>query len=86
MSFFQGNNRFRPAGSSAKGLRAIGLMSCLTLFAALSGAETYIIPHMPVGGGWSTRLLFATTGTADVTADVTFFAQNGTLGSVTIEG
>jgi hypothetical protein len=80
MSLFQGN------GSLVRRLKVFGLMSCLTVFAALSQAETYIIPHIPVEGGWSTRLLFSNSGTAVVTADVTFFTQTGTSGSVTIEG
>lgn len=86
MTLFQGYDRFRSTISAVSRLKGIGLVSCLTVFAALAPAETYIIPHIPVGGGWSTRLLFSDTGTANVTADVTFYTQTGTTGSVTFEG
>jgi len=59
---------------------------CLTVFAALAQAETYIVAHVPFGGGWSTRLFFANSGAADVTADVAFFTMTGTTGSVPLEG
>jgi hypothetical protein len=85
MRLFTSNNRFRPAGSGS-GPKVIGLvLFSLTVFAALSHAATYIIPHFPVGGGWSTRLVFENSGPADVTAEVTFFTQTGTTGSVTLE-
>jgi hypothetical protein len=83
MSLLRDNNRVRPA---VRQLKVIGWISCLTVFAALSSAETYIIPHFPVGGGWSTRLVFSNIGPADVTADVTFYSQTGTIGAVTLEG
>jgi len=86
MSLFQGNDRFQPAGSGVSRLRGIGLMTCLTVFAALAPAETYIIPHIPVGGGWSTRLLFSNSGATAVTADVTFYTTTGETGTVTLEG
>src|SRR5258706_1341166 len=86
MNLFKGNSWLRPDGSGVRRLKVIGLMSCLTVFAALSNAETYIIPHFPVGGGWSTRLIFANSGPADVTADVTFYSQTGAIGAVIFEG
>jgi hypothetical protein len=86
MRLFNSNNRFRPAGSGSSPKVISLVLFCLTVFAALSHAETYIIPHFPVGGGWSTRLVFSNSGPADVTADVTFFTQTGTTGSVTLEG
>jgi len=77
MSLFNTKNWLRPAGM---------VLSCMTVFAALSSAETYVIAHFPFGGGWSSRLVFANSGTADVTADVTFFTQAGATGAVPLEG
>jgi hypothetical protein len=79
-------NWFRTTGAGVGRLKVIGWMASLTVFVALSHAETYIIPHFPFGGGWSTRLVFSNSGSADVTADVTFFSATGTTGSVPLEG
>ena len=89
MRLFNSNYRFRSTGSgSSRKVIALVLfcVTALTAFGAVSQAPTYIIAHFPLGGGWSTRLVFENNGSADVTADVSFFTQTGTVGSVPLEG
>ena len=86
MRLFKGNNQLRPEGLSNPKVVGVVVL-CLTVFAALAQAETYIVAHIPFGGGWSTRLIFANSGATDVTADVAFFSSTtGQTGSVPLEG
>lgn len=89
MRFFNSNSRSRSAVSGS-GLKVIALVlfcvTALSAFGAVVPAQTYIIAHFPVGGGWSTRLVFENGSAVDVTADVSFFTQTGTVGSVPLEG
>lgn len=86
MRLFKGNKQLRPAGWSNP--KVVGVvMLCLTVFAAFAQAETYIVAHLPFGGGWSTRIIFANSGAADVTADVAFFSSTtGQPAQVPLEG
>jgi hypothetical protein len=93
MRLFKANKKLQPEGLEigrfgVSNPKVVGLVVvCLTVFAALAQAETYIVAHVPFGGGWSTRLIFANSGSADVTADVAFFSSTtGQTGSVPLEG
>jgi len=82
------STRSRSAASGS-GLKVIGLLLfCATALSAgaIIPAHTYIVAHFPLGGGWSTRLVFENGSAADVTADVSFFSQTGAVGGVPLEG
>jgi len=49
-------------------------------------SHTYAIAHFPYGGGWSTRVLLANSGTTDATVDIAFFNQAGAATLVPLEG
>jgi len=51
-----------------------------------SAPFSYVIAHFPYGGGWSTRVMAANSGTTPATVDVTFFNQAGAPFSVPLEG
>jgi hypothetical protein len=53
---------------------------------ASSAPLSYVIAHFPYGGGWSTRVLLANSGTADATVNITFFNQAGAPTLVPLQG
>src|SRR5437867_3567935 len=62
------------------------IFSLLVVFATLSNAELYVIAHFPYGGGWASRILLTNSGNQDVTAELTYFSQNGHPTTVPLDG
>ncbi len=49
-------------------------------------SHAYTIAHFPFGGGYSTRIVLANSGTSDATVDIAFFSQTGVPALVPLEG
>jgi hypothetical protein len=53
---------------------------------ASSATLSYAVSHFPYGGGFSTRTMFANSGTTDATVTVKFFNQAGASTMVPLDG
>jgi hypothetical protein len=51
-----------------------------------SAPLSYVIAHFPYGGGWSTRVMLANSGTATAKVNITFLDQLGRPAFVPLEG
>lgn len=49
-------------------------------------AFQYTVAHFPFGGGWSTTVMLANTGTKAATVDINFMTQGGNSASVPLTG
>jgi hypothetical protein len=49
-------------------------------------AFQYVVAHFPYGGGWSTQVMLANSGSQTATGNVTFFNEAGASSSVPLAG
>jgi hypothetical protein len=85
MSAVTASAQSNPAGSSS--ISGIFNSKLATETAeASSSTLSYTVAHFPYGGGLTTRLELANTGSATATVNITFFDQSGSGTSVPLEG
>ena len=60
------------------------IFSCFVVFVAVSHAELYVIPYLPYGGGWSSRIVVTNAGAEAAQVELKFFSKDGRRASVPV--